>query len=162
MNTSDIDNLNPTMLDNIQDAARIIIKHIHDPNGHIALIVDSDADGYLSSALVLNYIYALWPSAIDKFTWILHEQKTHGIEIDKLPKDITLVLVPDASSNEYEIHQKLQEQGIDVVCLDHHHTDKYSEYACVVNNQMCDYPTKSLCGCAIVYKLFQYIDSILK
>lgn len=130
------------------------MKHILDSKAHIALIVDSDADGYLSSALVLNYVYARWPSAIDKFTWLLHDRKIHGIEVDKLPKETTLVLVPDASSNEYETHKALKEQGIDVVCLDHHHADKVSEYACVVNNQLCDYPTKSLCGCAIVYKLF--------
>lgn len=30
----------------------------------------------------------------------------------------------------------------------------------VVNNQLCDYPTKSLSGVGIVYKLCQYIDSL--
>lgn len=109
---------------------------------------------------MLNYVYARWPSAIDNFTYILHDGKQHGIEVDKLPDDTTLILVPDASSNEYEIHQQLKEKGIDIVILDHHYADKVSEYACVVNNQLDSYPTKSLCGCAIVYKFCQAIDEL--
>lgn len=44
--------------------------------------------------------------------------------------------------------------------IDHHLADKVSEYACVVNNQLCDYPTKSLSGVGVVYKLCQYMDTV--
>lgn len=30
-----------------------------------------------------------------------------------------------------------------------------------MNNQLCDYPTKSLSGVGVVYKLCQFIDSLL-
>lgn len=79
-----------------------------------------------------------------------------------MPPWTTLVIAPDSSSNQYEIHEELSNRGIDVLVLDHHIAEKESEYACVVNNQLCDYPTKSLCGTAIVYKLCQYIDSIME
>lgn len=81
--------------------------------------------------------------------------------MEAIPPGTTMVIVPDASSNEYEIHQALSERGIKVVVLDHHEAPRYSEYACVVNNQLCDYPTKSLSGVGVVYKVCQYIDSIL-
>lgn len=29
-----------------------------------------------------------------------------------------------------------------------------------MNNQLCDYPTKSLSGVGVVYKLCQYMDSV--
>ena len=50
--------------------------------------------------------------------------------------------------------------GIDVLVLDHHIADYESHYAIVVNNQLCDYPTKSLSGVGIVYKFCQYLDTL--
>lgn len=50
----------------------------------------------------------------------MHEKKIHGIEVDKLSKNVSLVLVPDAGSSQFEVHQKLKEKGIDVLILDHH------------------------------------------
>lgn len=71
------------------------------------------------------------------------------------------MVAPDSSSNEYDIHKTLKERGIDVVVLDHHNADKISEYACVVNNQLCDYPNKALSGVGIVYKLCERFDELM-
>lgn len=92
----------------------------------------------------------------------MHDTKTHGIDMDSIPLNTSLVIVPDASSNEYDKHKKLLDRGIDILILDHHQAEKVSQYACVVNNQLCDYPTKSLSGVGIVYKLCQYLDLLLK
>ena len=64
-------------------------------------------------------------------------------------------------SNDYEQHEELHNRGIDVLVLDHHEAEKYSEYACVINNQMCDYPTKALSGAGVVYKFCCYMDELL-
>jgi single-stranded-DNA-specific exonuclease len=157
---SEKDNLSPLLLNNIETATKIILKHISNDKAKIYVQTDADCDGMLSSALLLNYLYKQFPSSIDKFYYDFHEGKTHGIELQSIQEGTTLVIVPDASSNEYSTHQELKEKGIDVVVLDHHLAERVSEYACVVNNQLCDYPTKSLCGTGIVYKLCQYIDSI--
>jgi single-stranded-DNA-specific exonuclease len=74
---------------------------------------------------------------------------------------VKLVIAPDSSSNQYEEHQELAEKGIDVLVIDHHEADHYSEYACVINNQMCDYPTKTLSGAGVMYKFCSYIDTLL-
>ena len=72
------------------------------------------------------------------------------------------MVYPDAASNDYEQHQYLKEHcGIDVLVIDHHEAEKVSEYACVINNQLCDYPTKSLSGVGMVYKFCSYIDKVL-
>ena len=39
--------------------------------------------------------------------------------------------------------------------------DMISTDACVINNQLCDYPTKSLSGVGMVYKFCSYIDELL-
>lgn len=159
LNVSEQDNLSPLLLNNIETAAAMIIKHIDD-DGPIMVQVDSDCDGYTSSALLLNYLHARFPSTIDKFVYTLHETKVHGINMNAIPENTKLIIVPDASSNEYEKHKTLRERGIDVLILDHHQSDKVSEDACVVNNQLCDYPTKSLSGVGVVYKLCQYMDTL--
>lgn len=64
-------------------------------------------------------------------------------------------------SNDYEVHQQLKSKGIDVLVIDHHEADKISENACIINNQLCDYPTKSLSGVGMVYKFCSYVDELL-
>ena len=81
--------------------------------------------------------------------------------IDTIPTDVKLVIAPDSSSNDYDVHKKLKEKGVDVLVIDHHEADKESEYACVINNQICGYPTKSLSGVGMVYKFCSYIDTLL-
>ena len=48
-----------------------------------------------------------------------------------------------------------------MLVIDHHEADIISENACIINNQLCDYPTKSLSGVGMVYKFCSYIDSLL-
>ena len=153
------DNLSPLLLDNIKEAAQLLITHIQQEH-KIQVVFDSDCDGYTSAALLLNYVNARFPSVINLFSYTTHEGKTHGLHDLELQEDVKLVVCPDSASNDYSYHQELQESGVDVLVLDHHIADKVSEYAVVVNNQLCDYPTKSLSGVAIVYKLCMYIDSM--
>ena len=91
----------------------------------------------------------------------IHTGKQHGILLDTIPDDIKLVIAPDSSSNDYEEHQKLKANGVDVLVIDHHEADMISENACIINNQLCDYPTKSLSGVGMVYKFCSFIDELL-
>ena len=130
-------------------------------NGLIFIQVDSDCDGYKAAALLMNYIHEAFPSAIHRIRYAFHAGKMHGINPAIVPEGTTLVIAPDSSSNDYEIHQQLAEQGIDVLVIDHHQADRISEYACVVNNQLCDYPNKTLSGVGVVYKVCQRMDELL-
>ena len=60
---------------NIEEAAKLLIKHLSDEQGHVFVQVDSDADGYTSSALLLNYIYVMLPSAVDRISYDFHSGK---------------------------------------------------------------------------------------
>ena len=91
----------------------------------------------------------------------MHNGKEHGIIPDTIPADVKLVIAPDSSSNDYEEHKILHDKGIDVLVIDHHEAECISEYACVINNQLCQYPTKSLSGVGMVYKFCSYLDSLL-
>ena len=110
----------------------------------------------------MNYLHRVFPATVENnFRYGVHANKHHGIGAE-LVADISLVVVPDASSNENDLHKELMAKGIKVIVLDHHQAEKDSEDAAIiVNNQMCDYPNKALCGGGIVYKFCKVLDDML-
>ena len=147
------------LLKNIEKAVDCLLTHIK-AKSNIFVQVDSDADGYTSSAILINYLKSIFPNINIK--WELQEGKEHGIILDKVPSETNLVIVPDSGSNQYEIHSALKKRGIDVIVLDHHECEKESEDAIVVNNQLSpEYPNKNFSGAGIVYKFCKAIDEHL-
>ena len=154
------DIVDPLKLENMTEGAKMLIKHIG-RNNKIFIQVDSDCDGYTSAAILINYLNCLFPHFVQtKIIYRIHDGKQHGLLTETIPDDVGLVIAPDSSSNDYIQHEELAKKGIDVLVLDHHEAEKYSEFACVINNQMCDYPTKALSGAGVVYKFCSYLDTL--
>ena len=162
LHTTKEDILSPTLLDNMDTGAKMLISHLFN-NDKIFIQVDSDVDGFTSAAALINYINMIAPGrAQQNIQYRLHDGKQHGLIIETIPDDVKLVIAPDSSSNDFEQHKILKEKGIDVLVLDHHEADKVSENACVINNQLCNYPNKNLSGVGIVYKFCQYLDNFIE
>ncbi len=164
---TDEDLLNPLDLDNMEKGAKLLAKHIS-ANSNAHIIIDADNDGYASTALFLNYFNRHFPSWVqNNITYSTHEGKQHGLNDQDLNKylenNIKLVIIPDAASNDYAAHEWLSQHNIDCLILDHHEADDgYSQYACVINNQLSNnYQNKALCGAGIVYKFCCYFDKIM-
>ena len=161
LNTTDEDILDPFLIKNIKEGAKMLIKHVSQ-NDKVLVQIDSDCDGYTSAATLINYLNCLFPGFVqNNILYRIHTGKEHGVLIDTIPTDVKLVIAPDSSSNDYDVHKELKEKGVDVLVIDHHEADKESEHACIINNQICDYPTKSLSGVGMVYKFCSYIDTLL-
>ena len=168
LNTNENDIYNPLLLDNMQEGLKLLAKHIKQ-NSKVLIIVDPDCDGFCASAILMNYLNCHFPSWVqNRFKYFMHSGKQHGLqdslqEYNWQDKGIGLVIAPDSASNDYFEHQLLAENGVDCLVLDHHETDGgYSKDAVVINNQLSkDYPTKSLCGAAVVWKFCCYMDSVM-
>lgn len=148
--------LPPMLLHNMDKA----ITTIHDNiDKNIALLVDADCDGFTSSTIIYKYLTLVNPDV--EITYFLHDGKQHGLQdmMEKITNKFDLLIIPDASSNDYEYHQKLAEEGVSIVILDHHMAEKESEYAIVVNNQLSDYENKELTGAGVAYKFCQAYDA---
>ena len=155
----DILNLNsPELLDNIQEGYELLFKHI---SNKILFIVDCDVDGFTSSAILWQYIKILNPEADLNFR--VHDGKQHGLEdimeyIEE-HQDISLVIIPDAGSNDEEHFYALKDFGIDTLVIDHHIVESESKKAIIINNQLStNYPNKELTGAGMVYQFCRYID----
>lgn len=161
LHTTDEDIISPELLENMEKGAKMLVQHIANQD-KIFIQVDSDCDGFTSAAILINYLNSLFPSYTQNYVYYrLHSEKQHGLIPSTVPKDVKLVILPDSSSNDYEEHAEMAARGIDVLVIDHHQADKISPNACIINNQLCDYPTKSLSGAGVVYKFCSYLDSIL-
>lgn len=150
--------------DLLQRGAKMLISHIA-ANDPILVVVDADCDGYTSSALLINYLHDIFPAFVENtLEYFLHDGKQHGLEdcID-LALGYKMVICPDSSSNDLEYHKQLAAAGIDVLILDHHEANidpKEYEYACVINNQLTDYPNKELSGVGVTWQFCRYLDSL--
>ena len=167
LNTTDDDINSPLLLgeENLMAAATAIITAINN-NQKAKIIVDSDCDGYTSSAILLNYLYELFPSWIENnVEWILHNGKEHGLNdmplAEWLQEEIKLVICPDSSSEDYDEHKFLKDHGITTIVLDHHEAKMISPNAIVINNQLSDYPNKDFSGAGIVWQFCRFLDSKL-
>lgn len=141
-------------------------KHLEN-GSKIHFFIDPDVDGFTSSAVFINYInkYLLPRYPNVKISYHVPDGKAHGLQtvMEELTykKIYDLIILPDSSSNDYEEHHVLEDMGYDVLVLDHHDADKYSEYAVVINNQLSEYyPNKNASGVGIVYKFLQYCDAM--
>ena len=161
LHTTDEDIFPPTLFPTVTDGARMLVKHISQ-NDKVLIQVDSDCDGYTSAAALINYLNCLFPGFVqNNIYYRIHTGKQHGIILDTIPDDVKLVICPDSSSNDYDEHKALADRGVDVLVIDHHEADAISENACIINNQLCDYPTKSLSGVGVVYKFCSHLDDLL-
>lgn len=162
LNTTDDDIINPLELDNMKKGVALLIKHIKQ-NNDILVQVDSDNDGYCSAAMLINYLFKLYPAFVTNHVYYrTHEGKQHGLFPNIVTDNIKLVILPDAGSNDFEQHKILKDKGIDILVIDHHEVDYESPDACIINNQLSKYPNKTLSGVGVVYKFCSYIDSLLK
>ena len=167
LNTTDNDINSPLLLgeDNLLAAASAIITTINN-NQKAKVVVDSDCDGYTSSAILLNYLYELFPSWVENnVEWILHNGKEHGLNdmplADWVKDEVKLVICPDSSSEDYNEHKFLSEHNITTIVLDHHEAKEISPNAIVINNQLSDYPNKDFSGAGIVWQFCRFLDSKL-
>ena len=161
------DNLqNPDDLANISEGAQLYLSNIGDDK-RILIIVDSDCDGFTSSAIIYQYTKIIAPTT--QIDYWLHNGKEHGLSdhIDKLMDEevkYDLIILPDSSSNDVEYHNKLKEINTPCLCLDHHQVDvTISDNAIIVNNQISpNYQNKELVGAGVTFQFCRYIDKLLK
>ena len=157
--------------EDLMDAGAHMLMKTLVNKGQVVVIVDSDCDGYTSSAVLLNYIYDMDPEFTENNVhWFMHDSKQHGLQdamefIDDIGPD--LVIVPDAGSNDELYLRTLEEKEINVLILDHHEVEIVDfwrtiqhPYLILINSQSPQYPNKELSGVGVVWQFCRYIDKI--
>jgi len=151
---------NPLNFKNMDLAVKCLLGHL-EKGSNILIICDADCDGLTSSTLLYNYIKEIYPNS--NLLFQNHIKKTHGIMLDDLKNvlpTIQLLILPDASSEQFKEHKIVKDMGIDIIILDHHSVKDYSTNAIVVNNQLSKIST-NLSGVGMTYKFCKALDEEL-
>lgn len=137
----------------------------------ICVIVDADADGFTSAAIILNYLYDLYswncsPEKVKKqLTYILHDGKQHGLAdtVNKIEDDVEFVIIPDAGTNDIAEMQQLVDAGKHILCMDHHESDNWihNDNVVIINNQICKYSNKDLSGAGVTWQICRAYDDTM-
>lgn len=149
---------NPWLLENIASGIELMQNMIKNQK-KIFLQVDSDVDGFTSSAIFYSYFKYRYPEL--EIVWRLHEGKEHGVLLETIPEDCDFIVIPDAGSMQLEEQQKLNEQGKKVLILDHHTVTETIALpnVVIINNQTSpQFKNKSLSGAGIVYLFIKAYD----
>jgi single-stranded-DNA-specific exonuclease len=167
MNLTDDDINSPLLLgeEKLKEIAGIVTSMVQNSQ-NLAIIVDADADGYTSSATLLNWFYYSYPKWTKEHTfYYLHDGKTHGLTpgamsfIQDMGADV--VWIPDAGSNDLPQIEQLYNEDRKIIITDHHIVeDGCSPYAITINSQIDDYPNKELTGAGVTWQVCRYLDSV--
>lgn len=159
---------------NLEEAAKQIIAFIA-TNKNITVLVDSDADGYTSSALTVNIIKDIINTfeSESEVNYLVHEGKFHGLTnsvMDNIQDiDTDLLVIPDAASNDIDNLLTLSTANYNILVIDHHEIEDETyidmiENVTVVNNQRSDNKevSKWLTGVGMVYKVFEKVYELIE
>ena len=159
---------NPLGLDYIEQAGALFENMTAATNmDTIAVVVDSDVDGFTSAAIFIQYLRK-WNTVVN-IVPILHKGKGHGLSDtydDVINAHPSYVVLPDAGSNDFEYIESICNdfEGIEFLILDHHIVEPdthFSDHAIIVNNQLSpEYKNKDLCGAGVTWQFCRYYDSI--
>lgn len=153
-------------MNKLKRAAKALISTISSDKD-CYIVVDADCDGFTSSAILINYLYKVFPSwTKNHIKWFIHNEKEHGLgdmPINDWTKEenLNVIICPDAASNDFNEHKILKDANKIVICLDHHEADKDSEDAIVINSQFNNYPNKQLSGAGVSWQFCRFLDSLL-
>lgn len=146
---------------NVSLGHELLLKHLENKSS-IVILVDADADGYTSAAILYQYLLEMNTGA--DISYIIHPTKAHGLtdiameEIYEIEPN--LVICPDSSSNDVAQIEELESKGINVLVLDHHNVSEFTDKGVIINNQLCPVTNHNFVGAGVVYKFLQGIDEI--
>ena len=144
----------------MEEALDLLWKHLDNEFSHIHLIFDVDVDGLTSGALYYLWHKERYPHI--PITFDCNEGKRHGLNFDiveRIPKETTLLIIPDSSSSDVVFHEELYSTGYDILILDHHEFDIMQPTSAVIVNCMDGrYPNTNLTGVGVVYKFLEQYE----
>ena len=147
---------------NMNEAVQMIKYHYLQNNTVYILSDSGDTDGITSASILYDYFKLLNPNW--KIIILIHEGKERGLADDRLfnkMKDKTncLLIIPDAGTNDKNRVEEVFNNGVDVLCIDHHNLDTPIEKGVLISNKKRDKDVSPYgSGCLVAHKVLQALD----
>ena len=149
----------PFLMKGMFEASERITKAIENDE-RVMVYGDYDVDGTTAVALVFDFLSKQY----DAVTYYIPDRygEGYGISLQGIDfaadNDVTLIIALDCGIKANSQVDYATEKGIDFIICDHHLPAKEVPKAAAILNPLqpeCEYPFKSLSGCAIGFKLVQ-------
>lgn len=140
------------------DKASGIIESGIENNRQFGILWDTDTDGISSGTIIHRYLLHY----TDRVSSYVNEGKAHGLigqDIERF-NDIDILIIVDSLDKDITQYEKLHNQGIQIIVLDHHAIDpnvEYDKYVTLVSSQR-EYNNPYLSGAGVVWKFCKYLD----
>lgn len=132
------------------------LKKAIDDGEEIGVLCDADVDGMMSSAMITNFLHlqGIVPVVFH------HIGKAHGLRKNPdedivqqvLNSGVSLLIVPDASSNDTNECKVLKQSGTDVIICDHHEITTPNPYAILINHHLGNGLNTALSGTGVTFQ----------
>ncbi len=151
------DLLPPDSLTNI-DKAKIIVEQGIKENKRFGVHFDADTDGISAGTIMCRYL----KHYTGKVFPYINEGRAHGLagQDPEQFSDADILIIVDSLDNNIYQYKQLNNQGIQIIVLDHHVIDEnipYDKYVTLVSSQR-DYGNPELSGSGVVRKFCKYLD----
>lgn len=111
----------PFKIRNVDKGIELFISEL-DKGSDIGILVDTDVDGYTSSALMYLFLINECQVPKEKITLFFHSGKLHGLDLKVLKQikksSVEFLIIPDASTNDFKEIKELLLIGKRILILD--------------------------------------------
>lgn len=152
----------PFELANVQEGAKLVHQAMKE-NKHILIVGDYDADGILSTALMILFFQGI---GYTNFSYVIPNRfsEGYGISIPLLERFplADLIITVDNGITAIEAAQFCQETGKTLIITDHHTPKKDLPKALIINPKVSGFIQEEICGCLVAWYFCAGIKSYAK
>lgn len=150
----------PSSLKNITEASNLIAKAIKE-NQKILIVGDYDADGILSTALMIFFFRSL---GVQNFSYVIPNRFSDGYGIsvniiENNPAD--LIITVDNGITAFEVASLCKQKGQTLIITDHHTPKENLPDALLINPKVSGFIQEEICGCFVAWYLCAGIKQAL-
>lgn len=151
----------PFALHNVKEGAELL-KNAISQNQRILIVGDYDADGILSTAIIVRFFKEI---GIQNFSYIIPNRFTDGYGItqsvlEKVERP-DLIITVDNGITAIEVAKECKERGQTLIITDHHTPKDVLPDALIINPKVSGFVQEDICGCLVAWYFCAGIKQVL-
>ena len=147
---------------NLKDGTKQFMRNIMN-NKLIGILYDVDTDGLSAGKIMSDYLKALGVN----YKYTMNSNKHHGMNEEVMQwvekEGIDYLIIVDAGVNDIDYYNRLNEQNVEVLVLDHHKVSSVdilvsNGKTVIINNNYEGSPNKDLSGAGVTYRFIHEMN----
>ncbi|RDU69022.1 single-stranded-DNA-specific exonuclease RecJ [Helicobacter cholecystus] len=151
----------PFCLKNVKEGSELV-KNALLENKRILIVGDYDADGILSTAVMVRFFQAI---GVKNFSYVIPNRFSDGYGISEgvLAKEerADLIITVDNGITALEVAEECKKRGQTLIITDHHMPKDQLPDALIINPRVSGFVQEEICGCLVAWYFCAGIKQVL-